>query len=144
MNVELRALLADATQCGAYFTDARDRQAMAAAATSLDFALVTIELVGCHDKGDALDRFAKALRFPAWFGGNWDALADCLGDLSWWPAEGYVLLLDHVDDWRDSARVDFDVAIDILNAAASAWAQQRKPFWALMPLPAAVLATIEG
>ena len=144
MNVELRALLADATQCGAYFVDARDREAMAAAATSLDMALVAIDLTECREKAVALDRFAKALRFPGWFGGNWDALADCLGDLSWWPADGYVLLLDHADDWRDAARADFDIAIDILNATASAWAQQRKPFWALMPLPAAMLATIEG
>lgn len=143
-TMELRALLADFTQCGAYFVDARDREAMAAAALSLDFALVPVEFAGCSDKAEALERLAQALKFPDWFGGNWDALADCVGDLSWWPADGYVLLLDHVDDWREHARADFDVAIDILNEAAAGWAARRTPFWALMPLPAGVLATIEG
>lgn len=34
-------------------------------------------------KTDFLARMAKKLRFPHHFGGNWDALQDCLGDLSW-------------------------------------------------------------
>lgn len=142
-TMELRALLADATQCGAYFVDARDREAMTAAAASLDFALVAIELDGCRDKDDALARFASALRFPDWFGGNWDAMADCIGDLSWWPADGYVLMLDHVAGWRDAASDDFDTTVGILNQAAGMWAGRGTPFWALMPLPAEVLATIK-
>jgi len=40
------------------------------------------------------DRCAQVLAFPAWFGHNWDALADCLGDLGWWSARGHVLLWD--------------------------------------------------
>src|SRR5262245_53314468 len=46
--------------------------------------------------GPALfDRCAAALAFPAWFGHNWDALADCLGDLSWLPGKGHVVLWDN-------------------------------------------------
>jgi len=141
-TVELRALLADATQCGAYFVDARDREAMVAAAQSLDFALVSIDFDGCRDKADALQRIAQALRFPEWFGGTWDALADCLSDLSWCPAGGYVLLLEHVDGWRAAAGDDFDTLLDIVNEAATGWARMRTPLWALMPLPAEVLATM--
>jgi hypothetical protein len=40
------------------------------------------------------DRCAQVLAFPSWFGRNWDAFADCLGDLSWLPAGGHVLLWD--------------------------------------------------
>jgi RNAse (barnase) inhibitor barstar len=143
-NVELTALLADPTQCGAYYVDLHDRAAMAEAAVLLEFALVAIDFKGCADKADALDRFAEALKFPEWFGDNWDALADCLSDLSWWPAGGYVLLLDHVGDWRERAPADCDVVIDILNEVAEGWAQARTPFWCLMPLPADVLATMAG
>ena len=143
-NVELTALLADPAQCGAYYVDLHDRAAMAEAAVLLEFALVAIDLKGCADKADALDRFAEALKFPEWFGDNWDALADCLSDLSWWPAGGYVLLLDHVDDWRERAPADCDVVIDILNEVAAGWAQARTPFWALMPLPAERLASLSG
>ena len=143
-NVELTALLADPTHCGAYYVDLHDRAAMAEAAILLEFALVAIDFKGCADKADALDRFAQALRFPEWFGDNWDALADCLSDLSWWPAGGYVLLLDHVGDWRGRAPADCDVVIDILNEVAEGWARARTPFWSLMPLPADVLATMAG
>ncbi len=142
--VELQALLADPAQCGAYFVDARDRAAMAAAAAALDFALVAIDFDGCRDKADALARLARALRFPDWFGGNFDALADCLGDLSWWPAPGYLLLLDHVEGWRGAAPGEFDTTLAILNEAAAGWARARTPFWALLPLPADALASLPG
>lgn len=38
------------------------------------------------------DRCARVLGFPAWFGHNWDALADCLADLGWLRGSGHVLL----------------------------------------------------
>lgn len=34
-------------------------------------------------KEDLLHHLAEVLRFPGFFGQNWDALHDCLGDLSW-------------------------------------------------------------
>ncbi|MDF0531832.1 barstar family protein [Tsukamurella sp. 8F] len=34
-------------------------------------------------KAALLDEVSAALQFPLTFGGNWDALADCLGDLDW-------------------------------------------------------------
>lgn len=41
---------------------------------------------------DLFDRCAQELAFPGWFGRNWDALLDCLGDLSWLAGRGHVLL----------------------------------------------------
>lgn len=141
--VALRALLADASQCGAYYVDARDRESLAAAARGLEFALAPLDFAGCASKDDVLARFARALKFPEWFGGNWDALANCLSDLSWWPAPGYVLLLEHVDAWRTAQPQLYDTVLAILEDAAAAWTRQRKPFWALMPLPADALATLD-
>jgi hypothetical protein len=46
------------------------------------------------DAAALLDELARALGFPAWFGRNWDALVDCLADLSWLPGAGHVLLWD--------------------------------------------------
>ncbi len=41
---------------------------------------------------DALDAIGAALRFPAWYGRNLDALYDCLVDLSWQPDGEHVLV----------------------------------------------------
>lgn len=141
--VALQALLADASQCGAFFVADTDTQAMAEAGKALDYAVMRIDLLGCEDKQDALDRFAHALHFPEWFGGNWDAFADALGDLSWLPAPGYLLLIEHAAGWRKRDGEDFDTALDILNEAATAWAERNVAFWALLPLPDELLAGLE-
>ncbi|MBP2474113.1 RNAse (barnase) inhibitor barstar [Crossiella equi] len=46
-----------------------------------------VDGTGARTKREVLLRFAEALSFPDWFGGNLDALYDCLADLSWLPDE---------------------------------------------------------
>jgi len=138
--VDPSELLADPAQAGAYFVDARDAQALADAAAGLDFAVARIDFAGCAGKDDALERIARGLRFPEWFGGNWDALSDSVNDLSWWPAPGYLLLIERAGPWQAAHADDASVLIEILNDAAQDWAKARVPFWALLPLPEAELA----
>lgn len=87
-----------------------------------DFALLEADIATAHGKGEVLAALARAIKAPDWFGHNWDALADALGDLSWNQAPGYVLLLrgEHPGD---------DVLDDILNATVEFWRLQGKPFW---------------
>jgi len=135
MAVDIREVLADPAQGGAYFVDARESDALAEAAQALDFAVARIDLAQCRDKEAMLRAFAAALRFPEWFGGNFDALADSLGDLSWLRADGYLLLLEHSDAWRQADDENFATLLDILNEAAVGWGDRDVPFWALIPLP---------
>ncbi|MCA1713908.1 MAG: barstar family protein [Gammaproteobacteria bacterium] len=67
---DLYALLADPALAGAYFVDAGDRAAISAAGSALGFAVLAVDLRGCVDKAQVLERFATALRFPDWFGDN--------------------------------------------------------------------------
>ncbi|MGN6111564.1 MAG: barstar family protein [Luteimonas sp.] len=134
-GLQLRAMLADPALCGVYtVTPGADDEAIAAA-RALDFAAVAIDFDGCRGKDEAIARIAAALRFPAWFGGNWDALADALADLSWLPAPGYVLRLAHAEAWREADPAAFDMLASILEEAAARWARERIPFWALLPTP---------
>lgn len=139
--IDLGALLADASQSGAYYVDLHDRAAIVDAATLLELRLLPVDLRDCRDRDDALERIAAALQFPDWFGGNWDALADCLNDLSWLPAPGYVLMLDHADDWRRGDLEGFEVLLDVANDTGARWAAQRIPFWMLIPITADPAAT---
>lgn len=141
--VDLRSVLADATQSGAYFVAEADAESMAEAGWALGHEVVRIDLAGCRDHAQLFARFAKAMRFPEWFGHNWDALADSLGDLSWLPATGYLLLIEHAAGWREIAGADADTLLDLLNEAAFRWAEQGIAFWALFPLPADQLAEID-
>ena len=83
-----------------------------------------------------------ALRFPDWFGGNWDALADALADLSWLPEGGQLLLFDNAWDWRERDGEDFAVLLDICGEAAQGWTRERRPFWAVIPLAPEQLALV--
>src|SRR5713226_2851173 len=48
---------------------------------------------------DALfDEFGAALQIPGYFGENWPAFDECLNDLSWLPAEAYVLILTQAEE----------------------------------------------
>ncbi|MFJ7076437.1 barstar family protein [Streptomyces sp. NPDC098781] len=47
--------------------------------------VVTLDLDGVTDKAGLMDRCARDLRLPDWFGRNWDALADSLSDRAVWP-----------------------------------------------------------
>jgi hypothetical protein len=134
--VELREMLADPAMCGVYAVpgEAGDGGYLDAA-LALDFAAVPIDFDGCTGRDDAIARIAAALHFPDWFGGNWDALADSLADLSWLPAPGYLLLLARTDAWRDADPESFESLASILAEASARWARERVPFWALLPTP---------
>lgn len=130
-SLSLCAMLADPAMSGAYFVAARERESYLDAAAQVGFEATTIDFNGCTGKADALGRFARALRFPEWFGHNLDALADCLSDLSWMPAGGYVLLLEDVDGWRAADRESFDLALEVLEQASAGWKAEGVAFWAL-------------
>lgn len=53
--------------------------------------VATLDGAAIASREALLDACATALEFPGWYGRNWDALADCLRDLSWLPADGYLL-----------------------------------------------------
>lgn len=60
-----------------------------------------------------------ALRFPDYFGGNWDALEECIRDLSWLPA-GCVVLL-HKDLPLAEDQPSLSTYLSILHGAVESW-----------------------
>ena len=120
--------LADAAACGVFHL-AREPYEIERAAREAGLALHRVDIHAVHGKADFLALLAKALAFPDWFGGNWDALADCLTDLSWQPAPGYVLVLEKAKHFGSGHAEEFAAAIEILQHAADYWRDEGKPFW---------------
>lgn len=84
-------------------------------------ARVTIDLADCTTKAELLARVALAFAFPPWFGHNWDALADCLTDLSWLPAPGYVIVITHARTLRRSEPETWATFREVLDEASAWW-----------------------
>jgi hypothetical protein len=83
------------------------------------------------DKPVLMKNIGAALQFPDWCGANWDALEDCLSDLSWLPASGYVLVFEDAKPGDD-----LGVLVDVLRSATEWWAGRGKPFLAVFVDPA--------
>lgn len=118
--------LMDASRSGVYRASRADEIIDATRGGKLFVARVQF-----GDKEGLLKNMAAALEFPAWFGGNWDALEDCLSDLSWRDASGHVLVFEN-----PQAGDEFGVLVDVLRSSAEWWAARGRPFFAVFIDPA--------
>ncbi|MFD9307732.1 barstar family protein [Streptomyces sp. NPDC060048] len=92
------------------------------AAEAAGWATVRLDLDGVRSKAELMRRCGGALGAPDYFGGNWDALADALRDLSWLPdAPGRLVA---VTSWRGYAIErpdDWETLREILEEAVDFW-----------------------
>lgn len=83
---------------------------------------MVLDLTGVTDRGMFMDRCTDQLHLPDWFGRNWDALADCLTDLSWCPADDGRRLW--VRGWQEYAAEmprEWRIVKDVLRDAELFW-----------------------
>ena len=118
--------LSDASKSGVYRASRSDEILDATGGSALKIARIGLE--GVSGKEALMQRIAQGLEFPQWFGGNWDALEDCLTDLSWSKAGGHVLLIEGAAGLPGDER---GTLVDILASAASSWAQRGRSFFAV-------------
>ena len=128
-------LLAQVRDAGVYFLPEDDIAELREAAAVNCFRCVRVDLQGCHDKSGLLVCLADALHLPAHFGQNWDALADALGDMRAHDTKGLVIVLEHSEGLRRDAVAVFKMAMEVLQAASSEWAERGTPLWTFVALP---------
>lgn len=135
----LEALLRDTARAGVYHLPGKladSHVSLVEAAEACGYFVFKVDLRGARNKDSLLAAIGKSMSFPEWFGHNWDALADCLADLGWRPAEGYLVLLEHADALQARAASDLVTALGIFGEASKEWRQQGVAFWCLVDMQA--------
>jgi hypothetical protein len=120
--------LSDAVRSGVYRTG--DERAILDATRDGKLDVVVVDA-----KEDLFEGLSRALAFPEWFGRNWDALEDLLGDLSWRKGDGHVVVFRSYPGGED-----LGILVEVLRSSAEYWMGRGKPFFAVFLDPARKLA----
>ena len=112
----------DANKGGVWFLPSHaETKQVQAIAKRAGFASFHIEGKNIQRKEQLLHHVATALHFPGDFGHNWDALEECLTDLEWVDADGYILYYDHIDGLLETHPDQFETLVEILRDAVASW-----------------------
>jgi RNAse (barnase) inhibitor barstar len=117
---KLAGRLSDASRSGVYRVG-QDREVLETLP-----AIPRISLAGVKSKAELLERIARTLQLPDWFGQNWDALEDSLSERA-----GHLLFTD----WHELPADDRDMLLDVLDTCAEFCAGKGKPFFAVFVDP---------
>jgi hypothetical protein len=83
-------------------------------------------------KDPFLKEVALAMNFPDYFGGNWDAFADCLTDVDADGMSRMVLLYSEPEHFCSRAPQEWAIALEILQEAIAFWQTQDMPMYVLL------------
>lgn len=80
-------------------------------------ANIDVDLSDCRGRQQLLERLSVALSFPDWYGNNFDALIDCLGDPDWRDGAATVIRLRGLAHFSQRAPADHALLLAVLDAA---------------------------
>ena len=98
------------------------------------FVLRVVQGAKCRTPAGTFREFSRALEFPDYCGCDWDALEECLTDLEWLPAKGYVVLITDAQSVIPDDEEGYETLLEILNDVGEAWSKgqtssgRRAPF----------------
>ncbi len=110
MHVSVAHILADPALNGVYRLQQPSDQ------------LPTLDGRALDDKEALLEALGWALELPDYYGGNWDALEECLRDMSWQPGP-VVLQIEHANHLPQDLLLTL---VDIFSDAADSWREEKR------------------
>jgi hypothetical protein len=129
-TTKLLQRLVDPEKSGVYRVEHEHDLLAATTGAPVDLAVVKLG----DGKEAILAALSASLGFPEWFGGNWDALEDCLTDLSWRGQLARMIVLKGTVTGDDAG-----ILIDVLCSSAEYWRDRGQPFIAVFVDPDDVL-----
>jgi len=96
----------------------------------------------CRSTNGLFAEMARALEFPDYFGYNWDAVEECLADLEWLPAKGYVVLFTDAQLVLPDDEEEFATFLEVLSDAGEAWGSGQAGPEGKRPVPFHTLLTV--
>ena len=114
-------------KAGIFLLARQDLPALRQAADELEQAFFSVDLGSARNVPGFIKALKRDLDFPDWFGGNLDAVHDCLTDFSWRPAPGYVITLDGSETLRANP-TSFAIFNEVLVSVIEWWQERSIPF----------------
>ena len=81
---------------------------------------------------DFLQEAAEAMHFPDYFGNNWNAFDECISDLEWIPAQGYIIFYSNFMKFAKKDPNQFKIALSIFQVAVDYWQGEKIPMYVLL------------
>jgi RNAse (barnase) inhibitor barstar len=133
MALEAVETLLEEARGGVYFVPgAVSAKAVQGAAKRAGAAYFHVEGRNITRKEQLLNHVATALHFPKDFGHNWDALEECLTDMEWADADGYVIFYEHIDGLMGAHPDQFETFVEICRDAVASWKEDDKAMLVLL------------
>lgn len=133
-------LLHNAASNGVYHLPAAGREAVAKAAAAAGLSFHLCQLDDSEEIDDVLELLGEGLRFPKWYGKNFDALYDCLTDLTWQETAATLIVVTGCDAIHAADPESWRTLLSVFVSAAEFWRDDEVPFWVFIDMSAEGLA----
>jgi RNAse (barnase) inhibitor barstar len=109
-----------------------DTEMVALQARARGYQFLNLDCRAVGDKAALMQAARQAFELPAYFGENWDALTDCLMDLSWLSGLRWVLLASGLQRLWAQDPESYHTTLEILREVCAFWEEQERPFMVLL------------
>ena len=99
---------------------------------SKGYMTFTLDGKKLNSKTELLGELSQAMKFPDYFGNNWDALEECLNDLSWLAAKGYAIHLKEADNFVSKSAAEFHIFAQLIESVSRSWKSKNIDFVVLV------------
>ncbi len=118
---------------GIYFIDIQlSTDYLSQMAKKHNFSLFYIDGASITDKETFFKKFSSAMKFPDYFGENWDAFDECITDMEWCRSIGYIILYDNFQVFATADPKEFHKALNSFKFGINEWQEENTYMYVLL------------